>query len=189
MPPKKTGPQISVEYHSNAVDFAKRVASLTKIAAYVGVPAAGRDARKRQLMSMADKVKSLKRKAYLNTAAKSDVTNAELLFIHTKGSRLRGIEARPIIQPAIEAEDNKEAIVTEINKATKALLDGDKDAAIKRMQRAALAGQNAARKWFTDSRNNWKPNAQSTIDRKGSDKPLIDTGALRNAIVGIVREE
>ena len=28
-----------------------------------------------------------------------------------------------------------------------------------------------------------------TIARKGSDRPLIDTGALRAAIVGVVREE
>lgn len=28
----------------------------------------------------------------------------------------------------------------------------------------------------------WKPNAPSTIKRKGSDKPLIDTGELRRAI-------
>jgi hypothetical protein len=57
------------------------------------------------------------------------------------------------------------------------------------MQRAALAGQNAARKWFTDPRNNWKPNALSTIRAKGSDKPGIDTGAMRAAIQGIVGEE
>ena len=55
--------------------------------------------------------------------------------------------------------------------------------------RAALAGQNAARRWFTDSRNNWAPNKPATIRRKGSDKPLIDTGVLRAAIVGITREE
>lgn len=138
---------------------------------------------------MADRAKSKARKAYLVKAATSDVTNAELLFIHTKGSPIKKIPPRPVIEPAISADGNKEAIANELNKAIKAMLDGDRDEAIKRMQRTALAGQNAARKWFKDSRNNWKENAQSTIDRKGSDSPLIDTGALRNAIVGIVREE
>ena len=145
--------------------------------------------RKAQILSMADRIKSKKRKEYLLKAADKDVTNAELLFIHTKGSKIKNIPPRPVIEPAIEAEGNKEAITNELNKSIKAMLDGNRAEAIKRMQRTALAGQNAARKWFKDSRNNWKENAQSTIDRKGSDSPLIDTGALRNAIVGIVREE
>lgn len=189
MAPKRTGPQIEIQKKSGAVQFGKRLAGLSKLAAYVGVPAASKGARKTQILSMADRINSKKRKAYLVKAAESDVTNAELLFIHTKGSKLKGIPPRPVIEPAIAAEGNKEAISNELNKSIKAMLDGDRAEAIRRMQRTALAGQNAARKWFTDGRNNWKENAQSTIDRKGSNKPLIDTGALRNSIVGIVREE
>lgn len=33
----------------------------------------------------------------------------------------------------------------------------------------------------------WTPNAPSTIKRKGSSKPLIDTGRLRQSIIGVVK--
>lgn len=33
----------------------------------------------------------------------------------------------------------------------------------------------------------WEPNAESTIEAKGSDRPLIDTGAMRNAVLWQVR--
>lgn len=35
----------------------------------------------------------------------------------------------------------------------------------------------------------WVANAESTIKRKGSSKPLIDTGRLRQSITGVVRDE
>ncbi len=184
----KTGPQITVARQSGAAALAKRMIGLTKLAAYVGVPAAGRDARTKHLLEMAGKATG-KRKARLKKAANSDVNNAELLFIHTNGSPINKVPARPVVQPAIAADGNKQAISRELSASIKATLDGDKELAEQKMLRAALAGQNAARKWFTDGRNNWAPNAPSTIRRKGSDRPLIDTGALRASIVGVVREE
>ncbi|MFC1012992.1 hypothetical protein ACFGW2_03805 [Pasteurella multocida] len=36
-------------------------------------------------------------------------------------------------------------------------------------------------------RGNWVPNNAKTIKRKGSSKPLIDTGRLRQSITGVVR--
>ncbi|HDR0997899.1 hypothetical protein K7G92_000663 [Pasteurella canis] len=36
-------------------------------------------------------------------------------------------------------------------------------------------------------RGNWVPNNPKTIKRKGSSKPLIDTGKLRQSIKGVVR--
>lgn len=36
-------------------------------------------------------------------------------------------------------------------------------------------------------RGNWVPNNPKTIKRKGSSKPLIDTGRLRQSITGVVR--
>jgi hypothetical protein len=71
----------------------------------------------------------------------------------------------------------------------KADIEGDYATAVKKMKRAAMAGQNAARKWFTDPANHWAPNTPGTIARKGSDRPLIDTGALRQSIIGIIKEE
>ena len=183
----KTGPQITIGRKSGAAAMLKRVAGLTKLAAYVGVPSATSHDRQQQLLAMAGKTNSKKKKAKLQKAALGDVTNAELLFIHTKGSPINHIPARPVLQPAIEA--NKDSINHEINASIKASLAGDKALAQKKMMRAALAGQNAARRWFTDPRNGWAPNTPGTIKAKGSDQPLIDTGALRASIVGVVREE
>lgn len=185
----KTGPQITIAKQTGAVAFTKRIAGLTKLAAYVGVPAAGRDKRTAQLLDMAGTASKKKKQLLLKKAAKNDVNNAELLFIHTNGSPIKNIPPRPVVEPAIQAPDNKAAIENEIKASLKANLAGDKEEAEKRMLRAALAGQNAARKWFTDPRNNWAPNAPATIANKGSDRPLIDTGALRAAIIGVVREE
>ncbi|TPH22896.1 hypothetical protein EUX52_02455 [Haemophilus haemolyticus] len=37
------------------------------------------------------------------------------------------------------------------------------------------------------ARGNWTPNAKSTIKQKGSSKPLIDTGKMRQSVKGIVK--
>ena len=184
-----TGPKITLGRKSGADALMKRVKGISKMAAYVGIPAADSRTRAEQLTAMAGKVKSKYRKAKLQKAAANDVTNAELLFIHTKGSPLKHIPARPVLEPACAADGNRQIIARELEASVKASLAGDQDAAKKKMMRTALAGQSISRAWFTDSRNNWAPNAPGTIKRKGSDRPLIDTGALRNAIIGVVREE
>lgn len=183
-----SGPQITLARKSGSVAMAKRVAGLSKLAAYVGVPAASGRERSSQLLTMAGK-KSGKKKTRLEKAATQDVNNAELLFIFSKGSPLRSQPARPVLEPAVSAAGNKEPIANELSQSVKASLAGKHEDAVKRMKRAALAGQNAARGWFTDGRNSWAPNAPSTVARKGSDRPGIDTGAMRAAIIGVVREE
>jgi hypothetical protein len=184
-----TGPQITIGRKSGAAALAARLAGLTRLGAYVGVPAAGGGARQRQLLEMAGKTKSKKKKAKLEKAAAGDVNNAELLFIHEHGSPINKIPARRVLGPSVEADGNKQAIANELSKSVRSRLAGDKEGAEKNMMRAAIAGQNAARKWFTDPRNGWAPNKPSTVRRKGSSQPLIDTGALRASIVGVVREE
>jgi hypothetical protein len=129
----------------------------------------------------------LKRVTKLFKAAQGDINNAELLFIHTNGSPLRHIPPRPVLEPAIAAEDNLRKIAHQVVEADKALLEGNLVLARQRMGKAGLAGQNAARNWFTDPRNAWAPNKPATIRHKGSDRPLIDTGALRAAITYVVR--
>lgn len=117
------------------------------------------------------------------------INNAELVYIHTNGSPLRGIPARPIIQPALQAPGNKEPIIVELKRAAQAFLAADVPLAKQHLNRAGLTAQNAVRGWFTDPRNNWAPNKPSTIAAKGSDRPLIDTGELRKAMTYVVREK
>lgn len=114
------------------------------------------------------------------------VSNAELAFIHSKGSPLRGIPARPIIEPAIE--DSKEQIAELIKKSAQKALDGDKEGAIESLEKAGMQGQNIVRAWFTNPRNNWPENSERTIKLKGSSRPLIDSGELRKSITYVVRK-
>lgn len=141
-----------------------------------------------------------------------EITNAELCYIHTNGSELVGIPARPIIEPAIEATENKEAIATELKKAATAVLKNNRTEARQHLEKAGMIGQNAARAWFTDPRNNWPENSIATakaklsklsdkeqknlqalidagasITDKSISKPLIDTGELRKSIIYVVK--
>lgn len=179
----------TVARHSQAPEVLERLARAGRMAAYVGVPASTSAERSAQLLRMAGPVRSAKKRVRLRKAAESDINNAETLFLLTNGSPLRGQPPRPVVQPAVQADGNREPIARELAASVKAQLEGDREGALRATQRAALAGQNAARRWFTDPRNNWAPNAPGTIRRKGSDRPGIDTGATRAAIVGIVGEE
>lgn len=185
-----TAPKITLARKSGVAAAAKRILGVTRLSAYVGVPASTAGERSAQLLEMAAAPgKAGKKVARLRKAAEQDVNNAELLFVFSKGSPARGQKARPVLEPAMAAEGNRESINRELSEAARADIKGDHEAAVKRMKRAALAGQNAARRWFTDPRNHWAPNAPSTIARKGSDRPGIDTGAMRAAIIGLVKEE
>lgn len=134
-----------------------------------------------------------------------EVNNAQLLFIHTNGSDLQKIPARPVIEPAIQAEGNKEHIAEQLGKAAQAVLRGDPEAALRGLRLAGQVGENAAREWFVDPRNNWPANSPETIRRKVRKmskqqldekfktgekltRPLIDTGQLRKSITHVVRE-
>ena len=179
----------------------ERLKKLGDKAVYVGIPASSSFDRQRQLRKIAAgivdaatlnksgkpgkiRAKKLKR---INSSILSSVNNAQLLYIHSKGSPARNIPARPVIEPAISAPDNKKAIAYELANAARASLEGKP--VTRHLQRAGIAGMNASKAWFTDSRNNWAPHKPSTIKAKGSDKPLIDTGALRASITYVVKSE
>jgi hypothetical protein len=112
------------------------------------------------------------------------LNNAELLFIHTKGSPLKSIPARPVIEPAIEA--NQEFINKELGNAVSAALANDPEGVNAALNRAGMVAANACKAWFLDARNGWAPNKPATIRRKGSERPLIDTAAMRRAITHVV---
>ena len=109
------------------------------------------------------------------------------MYIHEHGSINYQVPPRPIIEPAIE---NAKSDMAELlgRTAKTAAEDGD----IK--QSLTDVGQEArddVREWFTNPKNGWAPNAPSTLAKKRlhSDKPLIDTGALRTAIVYVIQED
>ena len=117
-----------------------------------------------------------------------DYKAALALYLHTKGSPLWQIPPRPIIEPAIEAKGNIDPIREEFKQAAQAALSNKPAEARRHLQMAGMIATNAVRAWFTDSRNNWAPNAPATIRRKGSAQPNIDRGELRKAITYVVDE-
>ena len=121
-----------------------------------------------------------------------EVTNSELLFIHTKGSPINNIPARPVIELAIE--DDSERLSKMLKDAANSAMDGNEEDAIKKLRLTGMRGQNVSRAWFTNPKNNWPPNAPSVEKakrEKGSTdpKPLIDTGELRKSITYVIEKK
>jgi hypothetical protein len=207
----------------------QRLNTLAAKAVYVGIPASSARVRQEKLLAMAGKLtgkskSSKKKRATLEKSAARTITNAELLFIFSKGSPLRNQPARPVLEPAIEAEGNRQAIAAELSGVAMALLEGRNGDATAHLRRAGVAGANAARGWFTDPRNGWAQNAASTIRKKlgkltgkrrrkalaildsvsgfasmpmvgqfsaldAINTPGIDTGAMRQAITWVIKND
>jgi len=125
----------------------------------------------------------------MDTSMKTGKTYSEAhaLYLQEHGSPLMRIPARPVIEPAIDA--NKEPIGNMMGKAYQAALSGDTSAYDANLNKAGMMGSDAAKGWFENPANGWPPNAPSTIKAKGSSEPLIDTGAMRKAITYVIRED
>lgn len=118
------------------------------------------------------------------------VTNAELLYIHTNGSPVNNIPARPVIEPAIK--DDKERLSEMMESAFLTAEKGDTEEALRKLKLAGMRAQNVCRAWFVNPKNGWTPNSPGVAARKrakGSTnpKPLIDTGELRKSITYFVK--
>ena len=182
----------NISYSSSGPGMAqinRGIDALNGADALVGIPEG--DSRKESLLARVSMLKPTKsgkpgklaRK--LLDAAKQPISNAELLFIFTNGSPLRGRPPRVVIEAAIEEEPTKELIAKEIAAASMAALDGNEALMMQHLDRAGQIGESASKRWFTDPRNGWEPNAPSTIRSKGSETPGIDTGQMRRAITHV----
>lgn len=113
-----------------------------------------------------------------------EITNAELMFIHSKGSPVMNIPKRPTIEPTIE--ENKAKINEKIKKVIKDILEGKSDGKDD-LEKLGLWLVNKVRaKFGSDELIPLKP---ATIKSKGSDRPLIDTGQLRNSVTYVIRKK
>ena len=138
-----------------------------------------------------------------NSGRNTGITNAELLYIHTNGSPINRIPARPTIEPALAkhevADQIKDHIIAMITKA----LAGNLGAAETEAKKAGMIGAREAQKMFGSGE--LAPNAPITVNGgwirnrvsgkpvfikgKKSTAPLIDTGALRQAITYVIRRK
>jgi hypothetical protein len=144
------------------------------------------------------------------------INNAQLLYIHTNGSDLQHIPSRPVIEPAIKA--NQDKLNELLKEAAKLVLSGQTEQSKIKLKEAGMLGADVSREWFTDPRNGWPPNSPETILRKlekskdvslrrvvkyvkkggslskvtgleGATNPLIDTSQMRKAITFVLREK
>lgn len=184
---------VNVKITDNTGKIMKSLEDLKNLQVYVGVPEEKASRKEKDeginnaelafLMTNGVRKKSMREDMYADVQ-KHGYHAAYDLYIQSHGSPLWRIPPRPIIQPAIEAD--KENISAFLKEALKAALDGDADKAMQYLEKAGMEGQAAAQDWFTDPKNGWDPNAQSTISQKGSANPNIDTGELRKAITYVV---
>jgi hypothetical protein len=183
-------PQITVTVGGGKQEAILRdsLAKLQKNRIYVGIPESTAADRQAQVLKMLGQAKGKKRKANLAAAAKLLINNAQLMYLVSNGSPLRRQPPRPVIEPAITDPENLKMITDELQKAAEASLDGKPDEVTKYMKRAGLLASTLCKKWFTDPKNRWAPNAPSTIRRKGSSRPNIDTSSMRNAITYVTVE-
>lgn len=113
--------------------------------------------------------------------------HSDLLYLHEQGVPSRNIPARPVIAPALDQKEVKDAMKGCMRRAfLQAFLLGNTSGADKELDKAGLIGENACKKYITDG-DNLAPNSPVTIARKGSSIPLIDTGALLNSITHEIR--
>lgn len=122
--------------------------------------------------------------------------NAQILQIMEYGSPINGIPKRQLLEPVVNKYSQQ--ISNALAQIIDAIITDDIERADTLMQKLALRVENWCKKFFTDPDNNWEPNAYITIHGgwmrnkvsgkpvyikgKGSDRPLIDTGSLRQSI-------
>ena len=116
--------------------------------------------------------------------------NATIAYIQDRGAPEANIPARPFMTPGIDAVKGK--IVDLFGRAAKATLAGNPAAVAKAMTAAGLTAQSSIRAVINAGPP--PPLKPATIaNRKSrgrqSEKPLVDTGQLRNSINFVVRKK
>lgn len=117
---------------------------------------------------------------------KSNFASAHIIPAHTVT-----LTPRPFLEPGIvKAKDD---IAAQMKKAGKAALNGKPADIEKAMMSAGLIAQRSAQAIISDGEG-LAPLAESTLASRRSrgrsgDKPLLDTGQLRNSIVYVIRKK
>ena len=152
--------KITATTQDNSAEMLKQLEELKKLTVYVGIPEerASRDGEQ--------------------------INNAELLYFHSQGSELQHIPARPVLEPSVEK--NRDQIANLLGAAMAEMLKGNVQMVKPMLEKTGLYASTKAKDYFVDPDNGWEPNSQRTIERKGSSRPLIDTGSMRNAITYVV---
>jgi hypothetical protein len=112
------------------------------------------------------------------------MTNAEIGLINEVGSMENNIPARSWLRVPMWLKEKEIAAFVKSPAIMKMLLGGKVTEALKLI---GIFGESIIKEAFnTRGFGQWEPNAPSTIARKGSSAPLIDTSQLRRAVTSDV---
>jgi phage gpG-like protein len=149
----------------------KRVTPLSDYAAHVGILASkgGNDFHKASL-----------------DANNSKITLLELAAIHEFGSPAANIPERSFLRSAFNDPEGKKELKALYAKLAKAVVSGrmsaEKAIELLGMKMAAMVKNRIVQ-------GVWPPNRPTTVERKGSSTPLVDTGQLYGAITYEIRSK
>lgn len=116
--------------------------------------------------------------------------NATIGYIQEKGSPVNNIPERPFLVPGVASVSEETS--ARLKKGAQGALSGDPAAGDRAMGAAGLIAQNAVRGRINSGID--PPLAPSTLRARRArgrtgEKPLIDTGQLRNSITYVVRKK
>lgn len=124
-----------------------------------------------------------------NAAREDGITNSQLLYLHEHGIPSHNVVPRPVLVPAISQEEVREKISLMMKEGFQAaLIDGSKDRAEASFEKAGMLGRDACKNYIT-SGDKLTQNKESTVAKKGSSLPLVDTGSMLGSITYAVRRK
>lgn len=142
------------EHNGGLKGFLERFRDIGKPKVYIGVPAS---------------------KNWIHKDSK--INMATLLAIHVLGAPTRGIPQRDPLRPPLIA--NTQRYTDLMAQGIKNALANGTDPNVV-YEKIGIVASNDVKDYFVSG--SFKPLDQKTIDRKGSSKPLLDTGELRSSI-------
>lgn len=114
----------------------------------------------------------------------TDLTNSEIGVIQEFGSETANIPPRSFLRMPVETHAREIMKSMDSPAVRKAVESGD---AVTVFKILGIAAESFVKQAFSSGGfGKWAPNTPATVDRKGSSKPLIDTGELRRSITSDV---
>ena len=119
----------------------------------------------------------------------TDMTNAQIGYLQETGSPAMNLPERPFLVPGVEAVQDKTG--QQLIKAVDAALKGNSLSVENCLNRAGMIAQNNVRSVINSG--DFEPLSEATLKArklagKKREKPLIDTGQLRNSITYVIKK-
>lgn len=137
------------------------------------------------LKKVIDDLKNNKTYGRAGVLGTADSRNVEIAVIHEFGAPEAGIPERSFVRSSYER--NKETYVRMFRNLLAEVFEG-KEKIGRALGKVALKAATDIRKGVTDGAGIPPPLAPETIARKGSDRPLVDTGQMLKSITWDVVE-